>query len=221
DLGAHADVTVRAGDATLDPAALLACGDPPRLLDDERRYRRDHALRARVYHERAELPLQPILTHCPSPTDHTGVSRRARRRAPESGAHRSRGPVLGDAQGRLGAPRSSGVGDSRGGWEDRADSNTRRSPTITQRPAMSRPSTKLSELDPIDGSDAINVVIETSRGARTKLAYDDRREAFVVKKVLPQGMSFPFDFGFIPSTLGEDGDPLDVLVLRDESVPVG
>jgi inorganic pyrophosphatase len=86
---------------------------------------------------------------------------------------------------------------------------------------MSRASTKLSELDPIDESDAINVVIETTRGARTKLAYDDRREAFVVKKVLPQGMSFPFDFGFIPSTLGEDGDPLDVLVLMDEAVPVG
>jgi inorganic pyrophosphatase len=32
---------------------------------------------------------------------------------------------------------------------------------------------------------------------------------------LPEGMMFPFDFGFIPSTLGEDGDPLDVLVLMD------
>jgi hypothetical protein len=52
---------------------------------------------------------------------------------------------------------------------------------------MSRRCTKLSELDPIDGSDAINVVVETSRGARTKLAYDGRREAFVVKQVLPQG----------------------------------
>jgi inorganic pyrophosphatase len=39
---------------------------------------------------------------------------------------------------------------------------------------------------------------------------------FVLKSVLPSGMAFPFDFGFIPGTRGEDGDPLDVLVLLDE-----
>src|ERR1700693_2649246 len=43
----------------------------------------------------------------------------------------------------------------------------------------------------------------------------------MLSKVLPLGMMFPFDFGFIPSTLGEDGDPLDVLVLMDEPLPVG
>jgi inorganic pyrophosphatase len=37
-------------------------------------------------------------------------------------------------------------------------------------------------------------------------------------KVLPEGMTFPFDFGFVPSTLADDGDPLDVLVLMDEPV---
>jgi inorganic pyrophosphatase len=80
----------------------------------------------------------------------------------------------------------------------------------------------LSQLPPVDGkAKSINVVIETPKGARTKLAFDPEREAFVVRKVLPQGMSFPFDFGFIPSTIGDDGDPLDVLVLMDESVPSG
>jgi inorganic pyrophosphatase len=64
-------------------------------------------------------------------------------------------------------------------------------------------------------------VIETARESRTKLAYDPERGTFVVKTVLPQGMSFPFDFGFIPSTLADDGDPLDVLVLMDEPVPAG
>jgi inorganic pyrophosphatase len=39
---------------------------------------------------------------------------------------------------------------------------------------------------------------------------------FELKKVLPAGMAFPWDFGFVPSTLAEDGDPLDVLVLMDE-----
>lgn len=81
---------------------------------------------------------------------------------------------------------------------------------------------KLSDLQPIDDdSECINVVIETSRDSRTKLAYDPERGTFVVRQVLPQGMSFPFDFGFIPSTRGGDGDPLDVLVLMDEPVPPG
>ena len=94
---------------------------------------------------------------------------------------------------------------------------------------MNTRGTRLSDLDPVDtGKECVNVVIETprgvsmpTRGARTKLAYDRDRGAFVVKKVLPQGMSFPFDFGFIPSTAGDDGDPLDVLVLMDEPVPTG
>lgn len=81
---------------------------------------------------------------------------------------------------------------------------------------------RLSDLAAVDGdAKCITVVIETPQGARTKLAYDPEREAFVVKKVLPQGMTFPFDFGLIPSTLGQDGDPLDVLVLMDEPVPTG
>ena len=80
----------------------------------------------------------------------------------------------------------------------------------------------LSELAPIDEEEGtINVVIETSRGARTKLAYEPDAGTFVAKKILPQGMSFPFDFGFIPSTTGGDGDPLDVLLLIDEPLLPG
>jgi len=54
-----------------------------------------------------------------------------------------------------------------------------------------------------------------------KLAYDPDRDAFVLRKILPEGMSFPFDFVFIPSTAGDDGDPLDVLVLIDAPVAPG
>lgn len=80
---------------------------------------------------------------------------------------------------------------------------------------------KLSDLDPVDEEGAIRVVIETGRGVRTKYSYEPELGAFVVKKILPLGMSFPFDFGFIPQTVGGDGDPLDVLVLIDEPVPTG
>jgi inorganic pyrophosphatase len=72
-----------------------------------------------------------------------------------------------------------------------------------------------------DDDENVNAVIETSRETRTKLAFDEESHAFIVKKVLPQGMTFPFDFGFIPSTIAGDGDPLDVLVLMDEPLPTG
>jgi inorganic pyrophosphatase len=44
---------------------------------------------------------------------------------------------------------------------------------------------------------------------------------FKLSKVMPEGMHFPYDFGFVPSTKAEDGDPLDVLVLSDEPLYVG
>jgi inorganic pyrophosphatase len=67
----------------------------------------------------------------------------------------------------------------------------------------------------------LNVVIETPKDQPNKLAYDPEAGTMRLSKVLPLGMVFPFDFGFIPSTLGEDGDPLDVLVLMDAPVPAG
>jgi inorganic pyrophosphatase len=60
------------------------------------------------------------------------------------------------------------------------------------------------------------VIIETPKGSRNKYTYDDQHNLYVLKGVLPAGASFPYDFGFLPSTLGEDGDPLDVLLLLDE-----
>jgi len=79
----------------------------------------------------------------------------------------------------------------------------------------------LAQLEPLDVDGNVIAVVETSQGGRTKLTFDDKSGAFKVKKVLPEGMSFPFNFGFIPSTLEDDGDPLDVLVLMDEPVPTG
>jgi inorganic pyrophosphatase len=65
-------------------------------------------------------------------------------------------------------------------------------------------------------SDLWNVIIDTPKGSRNKYKYDEADGLWHLSKVLPLGASFPFDFGFIPSTRGEDGDPLDVLVLLDE-----
>jgi inorganic pyrophosphatase len=74
----------------------------------------------------------------------------------------------------------------------------------------------LEDLNAVDGRGVFNVIIDTPRGSRNKLKYDPALKVFKLGGVLPAGMSFPFHFGFIPSTLGGDGDPLDVLVLMDE-----
>lgn len=70
-------------------------------------------------------------------------------------------------------------------------------------------------------SGAFLAVIEACRGSSNKMKFDVDRRVFELHAVLPVGQSFPYDFGFLPSTRGEDGDPLDVLVLMDEPVPVG
>jgi len=74
----------------------------------------------------------------------------------------------------------------------------------------------LSELPAFDtDSGMIRAVIETPKGSANKYDYDPEYGCFELAKTLPQGMTLPFDFGFIPSTKGEDGDPLDVLILMD------
>ena len=64
--------------------------------------------------------------------------------------------------------------------------------------------------------DLIQVIIETPKGSRNKYAFDPDKKIFKLKRVLPAGMAFPYDFGFVPSTKAPDGDPVDVLVLMDE-----
>src|SRR6202023_2879654 len=70
---------------------------------------------------------------------------------------------------------------------------------------------RLPPLDP-DAQSTIQVIIETPKGSRNKYAFDPDQKVFQLTKVLPAGMAFPYDFGFIPSTKAEDGDPTDVLV---------
>jgi inorganic pyrophosphatase len=65
----------------------------------------------------------------------------------------------------------------------------------------------------------ITVVVETAKGSHNKYKYDPECRALRLSAVLGEGLAFPYDFGFFPSTVGEDGDPLDVLLFLDHGVP--
>src|SRR5262245_52015416 len=74
----------------------------------------------------------------------------------------------------------------------------------------------LSAYEPDSG--LVRVIIDTPKGSRNKYAYDIQLGLYRLRKVLPLGTAFPYDFGFIPSTQAQDGDPLDVLVLGEEAL---
>jgi inorganic pyrophosphatase len=62
----------------------------------------------------------------------------------------------------------------------------------------------------------VHAIVETPRGSRNKYKWDEQTDRIKLSKVMPQGMVFPYDFGYFPDTCSEDGDPLDVLILNDE-----
>ena len=86
---------------------------------------------------------------------------------------------------------------------------------MAKRKAALADPTRLSSFDSAD-KQILRVVIETPKGSRNKFAFNVDDHVFELKKVLPAGMAFPYDFGFVPSTKADDGDPVDVLVLMDE-----
>jgi inorganic pyrophosphatase len=61
----------------------------------------------------------------------------------------------------------------------------------------------------------VHAVVETPRGSHCKLEYDTKLRAFTLAKPLFVGLTYPYDWGFIPSTKAQDGDPLDVLIIHD------
>lgn len=77
----------------------------------------------------------------------------------------------------------------------------------------------LDVFDPESGE--LNVIVDTPKGNRNKFSWDEEKGLFKLAGVLPLGASFPYDFGFIPGTRGQDGDALDVLILMDEPAFVG
>lgn len=77
------------------------------------------------------------------------------------------------------------------------------------------------QLLPTFDGDALNIVVDTAKGQHSKYKYDAKLGLFRFQKLLPLGQSFPFNFGFLPSTTGGDDDPLDVLLLGEEPIPIG
>jgi inorganic pyrophosphatase len=66
-----------------------------------------------------------------------------------------------------------------------------------------------------------NVIVETPKGSNVKYALDKKTGLLIVKKALPEGMVFPFNFGMIPGTGAADGDPIDVIVFNEEPLVAG
>lgn len=96
---------------------------------------------------------------------------------------------------------------------------------------MSKAKTKKKELDkyqplhklPMQDAktQCFHAVVEAVAGSRNKCKFDPKLGVFLLHKVLPLGTSFPYCFGFLPSTSGADGDPLDILLFMDEPVGIG
>src|ERR1700758_4458903 len=68
---------------------------------------------------------------------------------------------------------------------------------------------------PAFGADGtLRVIVETPRGSNVKLKYDQSCRTFTVSRALVAGLSYPFDWGFVPGTQGDDGETLDALAIH-------
>jgi inorganic pyrophosphatase len=73
----------------------------------------------------------------------------------------------------------------------------------------------LSSIPTFVEDDVFHVVVEVPRGSTLKLKYESRWRVIAVSRPLPLGVSYPFDWGFVPATRAADGDPLDAMLLWD------
>ncbi len=62
----------------------------------------------------------------------------------------------------------------------------------------------------------VNVLIEIPAGSKNKYEFDKDLNAFALDRVLYASVQYPYDYGFIPNTLADDGDPLDGMVIMDQ-----
>jgi inorganic pyrophosphatase len=71
---------------------------------------------------------------------------------------------------------------------------------------------RVDRLPAFDAGGHLNVVIETPRGSTIKIKFDRGLGVFTLSRPLPLGVSYPFDWGFVPGTEGPDGDPIDAMI---------
>jgi inorganic pyrophosphatase len=74
----------------------------------------------------------------------------------------------------------------------------------------------LSLIPPQPKPGIINVLIEIAGGSKNKYEFDKDMNAFALDRVLFASVKYPYDYGFVPNTLADDGDPLDGMVMMDE-----
>ena len=81
--------------------------------------------------------------------------------------------------------------------------------------------TNFPQLPTWAGKSCVYAVVETPRGSRAKLEFDPKLRVFTLSKPLLVGLTYPYDWGFIPSTEADDGDPVDVLIIHDAATYPG
>ena len=67
----------------------------------------------------------------------------------------------------------------------------------------------------------LNMIIEVVSGSRDKYEYNPDWETFVLNRIIPSSVVFPVEYGFVPQTLYDDGDPLDIMTLSFEPLEIG
>ena len=74
----------------------------------------------------------------------------------------------------------------------------------------------LSRIPPQPKPGLINVLVEITAGSKNKYEFDKDLQAFALDRVLYSSVQYPYDYGFVPNTLADDGDPLDGMVMMDQ-----
>ena len=67
----------------------------------------------------------------------------------------------------------------------------------------------------------VDVFIEIAKNSHIKYEYDKERKALICDRILHTPLNYQFNYGFIPNTLSEDGDPIDVVVIMDDELMSG
>jgi inorganic pyrophosphatase len=77
------------------------------------------------------------------------------------------------------------------------------------------------EASPEMQASTVRMIVDTPRRSRIKYKLEESTGLYIVDRILPPGLCFPFNFGFVPNTKAADGDAVDMILVVDENLPVG